>query len=306
MESQEIIMSTLLARILVEEDLFFSVDEEATSVAECIVCLSDGDDNDDIDADDGIDDEGDGNYNMNNDNKRISRSHCKDTELVSNNRVVIRDRLIEYIEMDEKDADRIIDLLIKRLRRYGGGGGDSSSSSDDDRESTHGSSSSHDDDDEEEEDVDSTSGPIIVDGQCELCERCNVKLTKHHLIPKSTWSKIEIKIMRSTEALIDDKDSEKAKMIVGDGLIDLLDEVQSSFMKNPNKADRKMAVRTVLRRRTTDICRACHSAVHTTHDNMSLAVTFNSVEKLLNDTKIYNFCKWQSKQRPGRYAKPAG
>ena len=295
MESQEILASKLLAQILVEEDLFYSVDEEATSMAECIVCLADGHD---TDAANGIDDEGDGGNNKNS-NKRTSKSHCSETVLVSINRAAIRDRLVEYIDAGETVADRIVELLIKRLRRQGeGDGGSSSSSSDDDIKSTDGSTSSSSDDV-------STAGSIIVDGQCELCERVTVNLTKHHLIPKSTWPKIEIKVLRSIEALIDDKDSEKAKMIVGDGLIDLVDEVRSMTEKS-NKVDRKMAVQTVLRRRTTDICRPCHSAVHTTHDNMILAMNLNSVERLLDDTKIYNFCKWQSKQRPGRYAKPFG
>ena len=296
MESQEIIVSRVLAQILVEEDLFFSVDEETSGLTECIVSFPDDDNDDDIDADDRINNGGDGDNNNN--CKRVSRNNCNDTELISSNRGVIRDRLIEYIDMDETNADRIVNLLIKRLRRQGGSS--SSSSSDDDS-----SSSSSSRDDVVDDDDDSTTGPIIGDGHCELCDRCSVKLTKHHLIPKSTWPKTEIKFMRSIEALIDDKDPEKAKMIVGDGLLDLLDEVQS-LIENSSKVNRKMAIRTVLRRNTTEICRECHSAVHKTHDNMSLALTFNSVEKLLNDTKIYNFCKWQSKQRPGRYAKHIG
>jgi hypothetical protein len=35
---------------------------------------------------------------------------------------------------------------------------------------------------------------------------------------------------------------------------------------------------------------------------MELAEKFNTIEKLLGDERIYRFCKWQNKQKPGKYA----
>ncbi|EWM20742.1 conserved unknown protein [Nannochloropsis gaditana] len=45
------------------------------------------------------------------------------------------------------------------------------------------------------------------------------------------------------------------------------------------------------------ICRPCHSAVHRTYDNETLAINFYTVSALLADEKIGKFVRWASKQR---------
>ena len=50
--------------------------------------------------------------------------------------------------------------------------------------------SCHDDDDGGDgDDGDDDDGDYIGEGECELCER-TVKLTRHHLVPKSTWPRM--------------------------------------------------------------------------------------------------------------------
>jgi hypothetical protein len=43
----------------------------------------------------------------------------------------------------------------------------------------------------------------IAEGDCELCERNGIKLTKHHLIPKSTWKKLQPKLKHAWDAFCD-------------------------------------------------------------------------------------------------------
>mmetsp|Transcript_15536 Transcript_15536/g.19891 ORF Transcript_15536/g.19891 Transcript_15536/m.19891 type:complete len:196 (-) Transcript_15536:552-1139(-) len=45
------------------------------------------------------------------------------------------------------------------------------------------------------------------------------------------------------------------------------------------------------------ICRPCHSAVHRTHDNATLASEYNTVDALMADENIVRFVKWARKQR---------
>ena len=42
-------------------------------------------------------------------------------------------------------------------------------------------------------DDENDDGDMIGEGECELCER-EVKLTRHHLIPKSTWPRMKKKL----------------------------------------------------------------------------------------------------------------
>jgi hypothetical protein len=52
----------------------------------------------------------------------------------------------------------------------------------------------------EEEDTDYADGEYIGEGECELCER-TIRLTKHHLIPRSTWPRMFARLTNAAEAL---------------------------------------------------------------------------------------------------------
>lgn len=140
-----------------------------------------------------------------------------------------------------------------------------------------------DDDDDEEH-------APLVDGECELCDRY-IQLTKHHLIPKSTWPRMEAKLMLAADAM-EDGNVDKASMILGPGLIHLLEDLQPTD---------KHCIRQILHR-TCDICRPCHSALHKAHDNTELALWYGTVDLILEDKQMASYCKWASKQRPGKYA----
>ena len=133
-------------------------------------------------------------------------------------------------------------------------------------------------------------GLALFDGECELCDRY-IQLTKHHLLPKSTWPRLEVKLMHAAEA-IKDGNKEKATMILGPGLIHLL-----TTDLQPNK----QVIRSILHE-TCDVCRPCHSTIHRTHDNMTLALSYSTIDLLLQDKQIWNYCRWASKQRVGKYA----
>eukprot|EP00668_Euglena_longa_P045532 GGOE01061201.1.p1 GENE.GGOE01061201.1~~GGOE01061201.1.p1 ORF type:complete len:202 (+),score=82.89 GGOE01061201.1:24-608(+) len=49
--------------------------------------------------------------------------------------------------------------------------------------------------------------------------------------------------------------------------------------------------------RGTWICRPCHSAVHSFHDNKTLATQYNTLEALLELEEIRKFVKWMAKQK---------
>ena len=138
----------------------------------------------------------------------------------------------------------------------------------------------HDDDDDDD--------MIIGDGECVLCERY-IQVTKHHLIPKSTWSRLEKSIRNAIAA---EKKSPASRFLVTE---------ENDFLAE-GITDVKQ-IRKSLLSRTCDVCRPCHSTIHRTHDNMTLAIHYNTVEKLLSDETIHKFCKWANKQRPGKYAR---
>lgn len=128
----------------------------------------------------------------------------------------------------------------------------------------------------------------LQDGECELCDRY-IKLTKHHLIPKETWSRIRTKFVRAAEEKAKGE-VDKARSVLGPGLIDVLERLSQD----------KSIIRDILHE-TCNICRQCHSAVHRAHCNMDLALHYNSVDKLLEDGDIRKFCRWASKQQPRKY-----
>lgn len=131
-------------------------------------------------------------------------------------------------------------------------------------------------------------------GECELCER-ETKLTLHHLLPKSTWKIMKQRFLHATNPYRQG-DFEKVKQI-----LDLGDELPEKLL--PETFSSGNSIKFFLASHTAALCSPCHNCVHANHDNMELAEKFNTIEKLLGDERIYKFCKWQNKQKPGKYAK---
>ena len=157
-----------------------------------------------------------------------------------------------------------------------------------------GQSSDNSDEEIDCSDDEDGDGEYIGEGECELCER-EIKLTRHHLIPKSTWSTFKKKkIPAAIEALTKGQE-EKAKMILGGNLID---ELPSEIVENPNNS---LLLRRFLSK-TFNICRPCHSMVHKLHSEMELAESYSTIDKLLEDKELLKFCKWASKQKAGKYS----
>mmetsp|Transcript_563 Transcript_563/g.1003 ORF Transcript_563/g.1003 Transcript_563/m.1003 type:complete len:330 (-) Transcript_563:1957-2946(-) len=129
-------------------------------------------------------------------------------------------------------------------------------------------------------------------GECELCER-ETKLTLHHLIPKSTWKNMKQRFLNASKPYREG-DIDKVKEI-----LDLGDELPLKLL--PQTFSCGKSVKLLLASHTAALCRPCHNCVHANHDNMELAERYNTIEKLLDDERIYKFCKWQSKQKPGKY-----
>lgn len=173
-------------------------------------------------------------------------------------------------------------------------------------------------------------GEFIRSGECELCERDEtlVKLTRHHLIPRAVWSRVEIKLLNAikiAKAAINhsnakDKDGtssfqtdilSRARMVSGDGLfhliLDAINDTSTHGSSHSSSSQRNNILqdeneRTLVRRalnQTCVVCRQCHRAIHRTHDNLTLALHFNTVERLLQDSDIYKFARWASKQKRG-------
>lgn len=147
---------------------------------------------------------------------------------------------------------------------------------------------------DEDKGLDEDDSEWIGEGECELCERF-MQLTKHHLIPKSTHARIETKLTHAASAL-EHGDRDRALLILGPGLQHALEGLERE-----EETPRRVSIRRIMTR-TCNICRPCHSAVHRTHDNMTLALHYNTVDMLLEDTQIYHFCQWAHKQKPGQYA----
>ena len=126
---------------------------------------------------------------------------------------------------------------------------------------------------------------LLGEGECELCDRY-IKLTRHHLIPRSTWPRMQKILFRAAEFKSRDQ-REKALEKLGSGLEDRYDMLELE----------RSAIKLILQT-TCDICRQCHSFVHKTHPNLELAHHHNTIDKLLADEQLYQFCKWANKQRP--------
>jgi hypothetical protein len=259
-----------LADILVSQNACSSTDE-AEVIAEIVLELDDDNDND------------------------------GDTENTADNfslmQATIIENLIDNLDIEEDQAKAIF-LELKSSAGYvcsDDGESDDSEGDDDTVESSSLNDDNYNDEESEDE--------YLVEGECELCDR-DIKLTRHHLIPKSTWPRMQTKLLQAAAAE-ESGDREKALLILGYGLEYLLEDENSNRSSNASAcrfllSSDKAVIRAILHN-TCDICRQCHTTLHRTHTNMELALNYNSVESLLEDERISKFCKWASKQKPGKF-----
>mmetsp|Transcript_18619 Transcript_18619/g.22811 ORF Transcript_18619/g.22811 Transcript_18619/m.22811 type:complete len:272 (-) Transcript_18619:33-848(-) len=132
----------------------------------------------------------------------------------------------------------------------------------------------------------------IQEGECELCER-DVKVTRHHLIPRSTWPRIKPRFVQASPYFMSG-DMEMVENILSIGTI-------PSTISAHHLSSRSQ-IKLFLGSYTCDLCKLCHSTVHRRYDNMTLAESKNSLEKLLEDEHIVKFAKWANKQKSGKRA----
>jgi hypothetical protein len=192
----------------------------------------------------------------------------------------------EFLDISTQEAQSLLKVVFARNTD------DQDSCSSNDTTTFLGADSNidvHEFNDEEESIASADSADdYIVEGECELCER-EVKLTQHHLIPKCTWKHIKARFMKAAKPY-EKSHFEEVKDILGLG-----SELPEGISYRTFTSG--LTIRHYLAHHTAYLCRACHSCIHSNHDNMDLAERYNSVEKLLEDEKIYKFCKWQSKQK---------
>ena len=163
-------------------------------------------------------------------------------------------------------------------------------------------SDEHDDNEGDESDDYDDDGEFVGEGECQLCERA-VKLTRHHLIPKTTWSRIKKRLWNAASTIetyhsLDDEISHEKKEFTRNKLEKMLGMTDISDIP---KAITHDSVRSYLFK-VCLLCRQCHSAVHRIHTETELATEYNTIDKLFGDEELLKFGKWASKQRPGKYA----
>ena len=181
----------------------------------------------------------------------------------------------------------------------------------------------HDEDEDDDRDYDDDDdGEYIGEGECELCER-SVKLTRHHLVPKSTWPKMKKRLWSAASIIeeleqhslqlrdvsyyaqgLDDVDKEKReeeRLLLRKQLDKILgDRFDITYLPTTITND---TIRNYLAR-VCHLCRQCHSAVHRIHSSeWELATEYNTMERLLECKEILKYGAWASKQRCGRLAK---
>lgn len=163
-------------------------------------------------------------------------------------------------------------------------------------------------DEEDDDDDDSIIGP----GECCFCER-SMKLTRHHLIPKSTWHRLETKLLKiataaasalsnaqvthATTDIDQDDDTADDGRMISHLVPQIIRDAAADGTKNSCNKVTIGTVRNVFRHQTVDVCRPCHSHIHRVHDNMTLATRFNTADRLLADPAVHKFAKWASSQR---------
>ena len=205
--------------------------------------------------------------------------------------------LEDYFSLSRKDAKSALSALLNL----------SSDDDDEDDSDDDTDDKSHDEEnggllDEQYSEDEDNDGEFIGEGECELCERF-IRLTHHHLIPRSTWPRILPRLHNASDALAKN-DVQRAGLILGPGLLHLLEPLTMiAFDSSDDTGSNRAAIKGLVQR-TCSICGPCHAAIHRTHpNNMTLATDFSTIELLLKDEKIFKFCRWASKQKPGKHSK---
>lgn len=190
-------------------------------------------------------------------------------------------------------------------------------------------------DDDDDDDDDDSNEEEIAEGDCELCERNGLKLTKHHLIPKSTWKKLQPKLKNAWDNRDGENQDRVHKLLEGTTLFEFLPVLLAQEKKERRKQKSRLkqqqqqqqqqpqnvpkgqsllspkeivrgngialsTVRNALGCHTCIVCRQCHTVVHDAHDNLTLALQYSTREALLEDVRIAKFCAWANKQKPSR------
>jgi len=222
----------------------------------------------------------------------LSSKSKKDGPLNQYQRDELASLLCDY--MPEMEPETSHQIIHNAIRDYLSRDSDITEYSDDDEPSVHNESRESDSDDESIE-SDSSAYSYLEEGSCELCER-ELKLTRHHMIPKSTWPRIKPRFIHAAPYL-SNGDAASAEEILKLGSI-------PSMILNSN-VDFSVGshVKLFLSHYTCSICSMCHSTVHGMFDNIELAEERNSVEKLLEHETLVKFCKWANKQKAGKKAR---
>lgn len=223
--------------------------------------------------------------NLNDDQRREVLDGCVQT-------------LQDYIE--DISTLQAFELFSKSLNLPNHNNGSTNNEDDDSSKSE-----STDDDTHDDLEVEDDDGQYIGEGECEICERSNIKLTRHHLIPKTTWPRIKPRLMQAS-IVIARNDLNEATDILGMGDVstkELLEEVLPNLFSNRPKTKKlsAKAVTTYLGHHVCKLCRPCHSTLHSIFTEMELAKQYNTVDKLLSDDRLYKFAKWINKQKTGKH-----
>ncbi|KAL7542187.1 hypothetical protein ACHAXR_011586 [Thalassiosira sp. AJA248-18] len=160
------------------------------------------------------------------------------------------------------------------------------------------------DDDNVEMDSEEDDGDFIGEGECELCERC-IKLTRHHLIPKSTWPRMKKRLWNAAPVIESLHSLSLRKNKMGDEqqeqqLQEKKKLLQGKLgMANPSNLPTTIThvnVRAYLSQ-VCLLCRQCHSSIHRIHTEWELATQYNTMEQLLECEEVVKFGRWANKQR---------
>ena len=159
------------------------------------------------------------------------------------------------------------------------------------------------------DEVDDDQEEVVGPGECELCERDVAKLTRHHLIPKSTWKRTEPMLLSRWNKAVTESSTTATKANYSnradpdelEHLVPIILEKSSTIpscktLHGRQAAPGKRIIRDLLNNQTIDLCRPCHNHIHRSYDNRTLALQFNTLDKLLKDPTIFKYAKWASRQ----------
>jgi hypothetical protein len=209
--------------------------------------------------------------------------------------------LQEYLGISVEQSQQIMDQCRTAISTSKGDGAKDDDDEDASHEDAEEESSLLDRNANDEDEDDDDDGACLGPGECELCER-DMRLTRHHLIPKSTWPRMEAKLRHDWQAWCQQDSTSEApgwmqQLIAQESL----ESARSSLKSDQQQELDSKTIRIMFKHHTCQICRPCHSAIHKFYDNMTLAQQYNTTELLLQDQQVYKFCQWASKQRVGKY-----